>query len=158
MPDIETILKIAIKAEIDAAENYRRAAEQTSIYLLKEKFGFLEREEKGHRQLLETLFKKKFPERDVVLPEESDMPFPPFTVSDDMQLSDILTGAMEAEKMAAEFYGEMERNLERDDEKSMARYLASMEESHYYLLKSELEIAHNFELYDEVHAMMHVGP
>ena len=33
-----------------------------------------------------------------------------------------------------------------------------MEESHYYLLKSELELAYNFKLYDEVHGMMHLGP
>ena len=65
---------------------------------------------------------------------------------------------MEAEKYAMDFYREMEGKLEGDEEKAMARYLASMEESHYHLLKSELEIVHNFELYDEIHAMMHVGP
>jgi len=158
MPDLENILEIAVRAEIDAAQNYRKAAKQTAIYLLKEKFGFLENEERGHQQLLETLFKKKFPERKITLPEENEMPFPPFTVTDDMQLSEILKRAMEAEKMAAAFYKEMKKHLSGEEEKAMARYLSSMEESHYYLLKSELEIAYNFELYDEVHAMMHVGP
>lgn len=60
MPDLENILEIAVKAEIDAAQNYRKAAEQTTIYLLKEKFGFLENEERGHQKLLETLFKRNF--------------------------------------------------------------------------------------------------
>ncbi|HDH81754.1 MAG TPA: hypothetical protein ENF91_01530 [Thermoplasmatales archaeon] len=93
----------------------------------------------GHKNLLEKLFKMKFPDEEIVLPDDSEMPFPPFEVKDDMELSEILKNAMETEK-------------------AMARYLSSMEESHYYLLKSELEIAYNFELYDEVHDMMHVGP
>ena len=65
---------------------------------------------------------------------------------------------MEAERVAAEFYKEMEKEMGEEKEKVIARYLSSMEESHYYLLKSEREIAYNFELYDEVHEMMHVGP
>jgi rubrerythrin len=50
------------------------------------------------------------------------------------------------------------RKVEGDKKKAMVRHLASMEESHYHLLKSEVEIVHNFELYEEIHAMMHVGP
>ena len=158
MTDIEDMIRIAIKSEIDAARNYRKAAEQTKIFLLKDKFGFLEKEEMGHKNLLEKLFRAKFPGREIVLPEESEMPFPSFEVTDDMQLSEILKNAMESEKIASDFYRKMEQEAEEENEKAMARYLSSMEESHYYLLKSELEIAYNFELYDEVHDMMHVGP
>ncbi|MCD6305394.1 MAG: Rubrerythrin, partial [Deltaproteobacteria bacterium] len=93
-----------------------------------------------------------------VITDEVKMPFPEFSVSDDMQLSEIIKKAMEAEKWAADFYKDMEKKMDGDDEKAMARYLAAMEESHYYLLKSELEIAYNFEFYDEVHEMMHAGP
>ncbi|RLF62698.1 MAG: hypothetical protein DRN31_03745 [Thermoplasmata archaeon] len=112
----------------------------------------------GHKNLLEKLFKMKFPDEEIVLPDDSEMPFPPFEVKDDMELSEILKNAMETEKVASDFYKEMEQAAEEENEKAMARYLSSMEESHYYLLKSELEIAYNFELYDEVHDMMHVGP
>jgi len=118
----------------------------------------LQNEEVGHKNLLEKLFRAKFPDRDIVLPEDSEMPFPSFGVTDDMQLSEILKNAMEAEKIASDFYKEMEQAAEEENEKATARYLSSMEESHYYLLKSELEIAYNFELYDEVHDMMHAGP
>jgi len=158
MTDIEDMLRIAIKSETDAAENYGKVAEQTSIFLLKDKFKFLQKEEVGHKNLLEKLFKMKFPDKEIVLPDDSEMPFPPFKVTDDMQLSEILKNAMEAEKVAASFYRDMEKEADEEDEKAMARYLSSMEESHYYLLKSELEIAYNFEFYDEVHDMMHVGP
>ena len=75
-----------------------------------------------------------------------------------MLMSDMLTEAMEAEKKASDFYKNLGEGLDKEDEKAMARYLSHMEESHYYLLKSELELAHNFELYDEIHEMMHVGP
>ena len=158
MADIKDMLRIAIKSEVEAAENYGKAAEQTKIFLLKDKFKFLQKEELGHKNLLEKLFKMKFPDGEIVLPDDSEMPFPPFEVKDDMELSEILKNAMETEKIASDFYKEMEQAAEEENEKAMARYLSSMEESHYYLLKSELEIAYNFELYDEVHDMMHVGP
>ncbi len=158
MTDIEDMIRIAIRSEVDAAENYGKATEQTKIFLLKDKFKFLQNEEVGHKNLLEKLFRAKFPDRDMVLPEDSEMPFLSFEVTDDMQLSEILKNAMEAEKIASDFYKEMEQAAEEENEKAMARYLSSMEESHYYLLKSELEIAYNFELYDEVHDMMHAGP
>jgi len=158
MTSLEELIEMAIKSEIEAAENYRKAAEITNIYLLKDKFHFLEKEEMGHRKVLENLFKRKFPDKEIVLPESSNIPFPEFTVSNDMELSEIIEKAMEAEKYAANFYREMENQLDGNEEKAMARYLASMEDSHYYLLKSELEIARNFELYDEIHSMMHVGP
>ncbi|MCD6480737.1 MAG: ferritin family protein [Thermoplasmata archaeon] len=158
MTDLEKLIEIAIKSEIVAAENYRKAADMINIYLLKDKFRFLEKEEIGHRKALETLFKRKFPDREITLPDISNMPFPEFEVNEEMELPEIIEKAMEAEKYAMDFYREMEGKLEGDEEKAMARYLASMEESHYHLLKSELEIVHNFELYDEIHAMMHVGP
>ena len=158
MPNLDEILGIAIRKEIMAAANYKKASQQTDIFLLKEKFKFLANEETGHKQLLEKLFKSKFPDKELILPNETDLPTPSFIVTDDMQLSEILKAAMEAEKNAANFYKDMEKSLENNEEKSMSRYLASMEESHYYLLKSELEIAYNYALYDEVHAMMHVGP
>ena len=158
MTSLEKLLEIAIKSEIDAAENYRKAAEMINIYLLKDKFNFLEKEETGHRRVLEKLFRRKFPEKEIVLPESGEVPFPEFEVSEDMELSEIIEKAMEAEKYAADFYRKMEEKMDDENEKAMARYLASMEDSHYHLLKSELEIVHNFELYDEIHSMMHVGP
>ncbi len=158
MTSLEEILGIAIKSEINAEENYRKMAEITNIFLLKDKFNFLAKEEAGHKNLLEKLFKTKFPDKEIFLPDESKMPFPKFEIRDDIQLSEIISKAMEAEKIAADFYKNMEKEFEKEEEKAIARYLASMEESHYYLLKSELEIAYNFELYDEVHEMMHIGP
>ncbi|MBC7080946.1 MAG: ferritin family protein [Thermoplasmatales archaeon] len=158
MPDLKKLLEIAIKSEIDAAENYKKMADTTNIFLLKDKLNFLEKEEIGHRNLLEKLFSKKFPGEDINLPKGSEIPFPEFKVNKNMQLSDMIRKAMEAEKIASDYYKKMEGSLSKEEEKAMARYLASMEESHYYLLKSELEIAYNFELYDEVHEMMHIGP
>ncbi len=158
MPQLEEILGIAIKAEIDAADTYRKLAESVDIFLLKDKFHFLENEEKNHRRLLEKLFENKFPGKELTIPDKSEVPLPEVKIEEGVPLSDVISQAMDAEKAAAEFYREMEQNLQEEKEKAMARYLSSMEESHYYLLKSEQEIAYNFELYDEVHEMMHVGP
>ncbi|MEM1513600.1 MAG: ferritin family protein [Candidatus Thermoplasmatota archaeon] len=158
MSGLKRILEIAIKSEIDAAENYRKMAGLTNIFLLKDKLNFLEKEEVGHRNLLEKLFREKFPGESIDLPKESEIPFPEFKIKENMQLSDMIKKAMEAEKISSDYYKKMEKNLSKEEEKAIARYLSSMEESHYYLLKSELEIAYNFELYDEVHEMMHIGP
>jgi rubrerythrin len=158
MLDLEALLAIAIESERKAADNYQKAADKTNIFLLKDKFLFLKNEELGHRKLLERLFATKFPEKEPISPEGLHKPFEDFTVTDDMQLSEVIKGAMQQEQTAADFYRDIEKRLEGDKQKAMARYLASMEDSHYYLLKSELEIAFNFELYDEVHHMMHVGP
>jgi len=35
MADIKDMLRIAIKSEVESAENYGKAAEQTKIFLLK---------------------------------------------------------------------------------------------------------------------------
>ncbi len=110
-------------------------AESTDIFPLKDKFAFLGNEEKGHRRILEKIFKKKFPDQEISMPEESSMPFPKFEVGYKMQLSEIIQKAMEAEKFATDFYKEMEKKVDEEDEKAIARYLSSMEESHYYLLK-----------------------
>ena len=156
--DIEQLLNIAIKSEINAAEIYKKMADKTKIVFLKEKLNFLANEEIGHRNLLEKLFKTKFPHKTQKLDVDIKTPLPKLTITDDMLISDMITQAMEAEKKASDFYKNLEEKFEEEEEKSMARYLSHMEESHYYLLKSELEISHNFELYDEVHMMMHVGP
>ena len=156
--DIEQLLKIAIKSEINAAEIYKKMADKTKIVFLKDKLNFLANEEIGHRNLLEKLFKTKFSHKPLKLDIDMEKPLPMLAITDDMLISDMITQAMEAEKKASDFYKNLEKKFETEEEKSMARYLSHMEESHYYLLKSELELSHNFELYDEVHMMMHVGP
>jgi len=161
MTQIKHMLEIAIKAEIDAADNYGRAADQTDLFLLRDKFHLLQNEEKGHRRVLEKLFAKKFTEDEPALPASEDMPFKEFSeyaVKPTMQPSEIIEEAMAGEQRARDFYLDMEKEMDGDKEKAIMRYLASMEESHYFMLKSELEMAQNFELYDEVHSMMHVGP
>ena len=58
--DIEQLLKIAIKSEINAAEIYKKMADKTKIVFLKDKLNFLANEEIGHRNMLEKLLKTKF--------------------------------------------------------------------------------------------------
>lgn len=161
MPDVKETIEIAIKAEIDAAKNYRKAAERTNLFLLIDKFQFLVQAEEGHRRVLERLFEKKFPNENLSLPSSEDMPYREFReyeVTPTMPLHEIIEKAMDGEQRAVEFYTDLADMVDEADEKSIARYLSAMEESHYHLLKSELEMIQNFELYDEVHSMMHVGP
>ena len=161
MPGVKETMEIAIQAEIDASKNYRKAAERINLFLLKDKFQFLAKEEESHRRVLETLFEKKFPNENLVLPSVEDMPYREFgdyDVTPTMPLHEIIEKAMEGEQRAVKFYTALADMVDEEDEKKITRYLSAMEESHYHMLKSELEMVQNFELYDEVHSMMHAGP
>jgi len=161
MPDVKETIEIAIKAEIDASKNYSKAAERINLFLLKDKFQFLVKEEDSHRHVLEHLFEKKFPNENLILPSSEAMPYREFReydVTPTMPLHEIIEKAMEGEQRAVEFYTALADMVDEEDEKTIARYLSAMEESHYHMLKSELEMVQNFELYDEVHSMMHAGP
>ena len=110
--DIEEMLKIAIKSEIDAANNYNNMADKTKIVFLKDKLTFLANEEKGHKNLLEKLFQNKFPHKTLTLDVPGKKPLPKFTIEDDMLMSDMLTEAMEAEKKASDFYKNLGEGLD----------------------------------------------
>ena len=118
MPGVKETMEIAIQAEIDASKNYRKAAERINLFLLKDKFQFLAKEEESHRRVLETLFEKKFPNENLVLPSVEDMPYREFgeyDVTPTMPLHEIIEKAIEGEQRAVEFYTALAEMVDDED-------------------------------------------
>ena len=68
---------------------------------------------------------------------------------------ELIRWAMKAEKIAKEFYSKLEEMTDDNAKKGLLRYLASMENTHYFILKTEYELLLDWEMYSQ---MMHVGP
>lgn len=157
---VEDLMLTALKSEIEAKVAYTQLAEGVENYILKERLNFLAGEEEKHRGFFERFYKKNFPDKEMILPEESSIPLPQIKIdTENMPLSEILESAMEAEVAAHDFYnGLADRYEQQPDVKKMLLYIASMELGHYKILEIERDNAKKFEDYDSQWPMMHVGP
>ena len=157
------IVSIAIKSEIEAAKLYKRMKEMTDDSTLKEKFDFLISQENKHERILTATYKKMFPDVELTTPPKS--PFTPVeeVLSGDPSLKDLFEAAMEAERVAEGFYGELAKKTKNPNTKSLLLYLAKMEHSHLVLLEVEyeqIERGTDLDLDDFLtgERLMHLGP
>ncbi|MFC1682694.1 ferritin family protein [Candidatus Zixiibacteriota bacterium] len=157
---VEDLVLAALKSEIEAKAAYTELAESVKNFILKERLNFLAQEEEKHGGLLERLYKKRFPDKELVVPEEkSPVPLPEIKIDmESMPISEILESAMQAEQAARDFYTGLAEKFEQPDIKKMLHWVASMELGHYLILESERDNARKFEDYDSEWPMMHVGP
>jgi len=151
------LLGMAIKSEIESHDIYMRLAAKIENFILKEKLKFLALEEAKHRELLEAIFKLRFPDAELRLPSATLVPVPKFAPDEGTPLSTVLGKAMEAEEAAQKFYADLIPMFREDKIKQTLKYLSGAEGSHYHQLKTEYEMALNFETYDQYHPMMHMG-
>lgn len=158
--DREDLILAALKSEIEAKEVYLKTAGSVKNFLLKDRLNFLGAEEEKHRIFFDNLYKKKFPEKELKVPQSSPVPLPDMkAVSEKMPISEILAMAMEAEIAAHDFYINLaERFTDEEAVLKTIKYIAKMELGHYKLLEIERTSALEFEYFDEVWPMMHVGP
>ncbi len=157
---VEDLLLVAIKSEIEAGEFYRNLSDGVKNYMLKDRLRFLSHEEEKHRIFFETLFKKEFPNGEMVFSQKSPVPLPELKITgENVPLSEILWKGMQAEKAAYDFYNGLASRFKNNQEVEKAlSYIASMEMGHYKLLEVEKENAKNFEDVDFEWPMMHIGP
>ncbi|MBC7262470.1 MAG: ferritin family protein [Chloroflexi bacterium] len=158
------VLGIAIKSEIEAASLYARMTALVRNTSLASKLAFLRQEEEKHREMLESLYTRRFPDVELQLPAKSPVPQIQSADLDDMTVPELFQLAMQAEQMAADFYS---READRSNDqagRTMLRYLSNVEHGHYHLLQTEYELVSRFPSYydaDEFHfgdEMMHIGP
>jgi rubrerythrin len=146
---VETLIGMAIRAEIDANKIYSNLADQVSNPLLKEKFTLLAFEESKHKTILEKFFAKLFPGEEIQIPDKTDQALlPSIQMSPSSPLVDILHQAMEAEKAAENFYLSLSGRVQKP-QREILEYLAKVEKSHYHMLHSEYILAQEFEDYAE---------
>lgn len=157
---LEELLFAAIKSEIEAKEIYEKVADKVKNAFLKEKLKFIASEEQKHRETFESIFRSKFPDKSITLPEKSPVPLPEIKIESEMvKISEIFEMAMKAEKAAHDFYISLAPYFKDDPEtEQMINYIASMELGHYKIFEIEKENALKFEDYDIENPLMHLGP
>ncbi len=158
------ILAEAIRAEIEAAAFYARLLERVKNILLQQKLKFLVFEEKKHRSLLERLYGQRFPERKLELPDRPARSRPAVMLDEKSSILDLFKIALAAEKTAEEFYRQARDAATDEGSQKILSYLARVERSHYFLIKSEIDLLARFPDYYDVedfhlgHELVHVGP
>jgi rubrerythrin len=158
------ILAIAIRSEKEAADIYSRLNDRVKNKLLKRKLEFLIFEEKKHRQILERLFYQRFRDKKLKEPDKSLLPPPKDYLAEKASVLDLFKIALDAEKASEDFYNKAQQRAEDQATKKILEYLSRVERSHYFVIKSEIDLLEFFPSYYNVeefhfgHEMVHVGP
>lgn len=158
------ILAVAVRSEIDAAAIYRGLRDRVKNEVLRQKLQFLADEETRHKAILERLFADKFPDEALQIPAESPRLAKAAAVGETTSVLDLFKLAMAKEKEAEEYYKESKAGITDPGGRKILDYLARVERSHYFMLKSEIELLEKFPEYFDVEAfhtgqdLFHVGP
>lgn len=158
------VLAEAIRAEIEAATFYAGLLNRVKNILLVQKLKFLVFEEKQHRSLLERLYRQRFPQTELKLPQRPARSRPEITLSEQNSVLDLFRIALAAEKFAEDFYRTARKVVTDEGSQKILDYLARVERSHYFLIKSEIDLLDRFPDYYDVedfhlgHELVHVGP
>jgi rubrerythrin len=154
---MEDLLLAAIKSEIESKAVYQKLADLIQNAFLKDKLRFLADEEEKHRKVVESIFRKKIPNKAISLPEKSPVPLP--QIKTEGLVSEVIESAMQAECAAHDFYNELSEKFVNDSAmKRTMVYLAMMEMGHYKLLELEKETIDRYEDYETAWPSMHLGP
>jgi len=158
------ILGLAIKSEIEAVSAYTKLHDRVKNALLKKKLTFLISEETKHRKILEKLFSQKYPTQEVNLPDRSFLPPIRLQVDPEPPIRDLFKAALQAEKLSEAFYKKRSQEVKDTESRKLLEYLSRVERSHYFMIKSEIDLLEKFPEYYDVeefhfsHEMVHLGP
>jgi rubrerythrin len=158
------VLAVAIRSEIEAADFYGGILEQVKNILLQQKLKFLVMEEKKHRKILERLHGQRFPEVELKIPEKPARPRASPAFNEKTSILDLFKIALEAEKLAEQYYRDARGVVADAGSQKMLEYLSRVERSHYFLIKSEIDLLSRFPDYydaEDFHLgedLFHIGP
>jgi len=158
------VLAVAVRSEIEAANFYAGLLGKVKNVVLQQKLKFLVLEEKKHRGILERLHAQRFPGVEFKVPEKVVRPRPSVQVDEESSILDLFKAALEAENYAQNYYKESQQVAEDPGSRKILEYLSRVERSHYFLVKSEIDLLSRFPDYYEVEDfhlgqdLFHVGP
>jgi rubrerythrin len=158
------ILAVAIRSEIAAADFYAKILSRVKNVLLQQKLKFLVLEEKRHRKILERLYSERFPDVPFRVPPEAARPPLPTKADKKIAVLELFKTALKAEKDSETFYRQAGRTAEDTGSRKILEYLTRVERSHYFLIKSEIDLLSRFPDYynvEDFHLgqdLFHVGP
>jgi len=72
----EDLILTAIKSEIDSKSAYLKIKDSVKNAVLRDKMDFLAKEEDKHKKFFELLYKKKYADKTIKLPDKSPVPLP----------------------------------------------------------------------------------
>jgi len=160
----DRVLESAIKAEIDAADFYTKLQGKIRNELLLQKLKFLAYEEEKHRKILERLFGQRFGSREIHIPDRSFLKPEESAFNDASPVLDLFKIALNAEKKSEDYYGAAGKAAQDPDSRRILVYLSRVERSHYYMIRSEIDLLekypdyYNVEKFHEGQDLFHVGP
>ncbi|MCC7573891.1 MAG: ferritin family protein [Candidatus Methanofastidiosum sp.] len=156
----EDLILTSLKSELDSKFAYLKIKDSVKNAVLRDKMDFLAKEEDKHKAFFEILYKNKYPNKVMKIPDKTPVPLPEIIIKDEkIQISEVLQQAMNAEMAAYNFYrGVSNRFKEEKEIFNMLIYIADMEMGHYKLLEIEKENSLRFESYEDSWPMMHLGP
>ena len=158
------VLAVAVRSEIEAANFYAGLLGKVKNVVLQQKLKFLVLEEKKHRRILERLHAQRFPGVELKVPDKVVRPRPSVRVDEESSILDLFKAALEAENYAEKYYKESLQVVEDPGSRKILEYLSRVERSHYFLIKSEIDLLSRFPDYYEVEDfhlgqdLFHVGP
>ena len=157
--DLEHLLLIAMKSEIDSNNLYSKMAKTTKNSFLQDKLKFLAAEEEKHRQFIEEIYLNHFPDKKIKIPEQTKVPLPIVKYDDDTPMSVLLQQAMNSEQAASEFYRSLASQFEEGSKiHNTLHYFSDMEIGHFKILEMEKQSMERFEEADVYWPMTHIGP
>jgi len=136
---LKTALEVALASETRAREIYETLHGRVGNLMMRDKLVFLAAEEQKHYDMLRAVFKEKI--GGTPSPPDPSL-LPRMVVEFDFEkaeLTELWKAAMEAEEISAEHYEGLAGRVS-GRAKVMFNYLANVERSHYYLLKSEYDV------------------
>jgi rubrerythrin len=158
------ILAVAVRSEINAAGFYSKLHDKVKNELLREKLKFLISEEEKHRKILERLFSQRFSDKALKIPEKSFLPPIKASLGDKASVLELFEAALQAEKTSEDFYKQASEQIKDETSQRILKYLSRVERSHYFMIKSEVDLLEKFPDYYDVEdfhfgqEMVHVGP
>jgi rubrerythrin len=160
----QDVLALAVKAEIEAADLYTALQGKVRSRLLGRKLDFLIFEEKKHRRILEKLYAQRFAGLALNLPPTSFLPASLRVEPKTLTVPQLFQTALQSEKYSEDFYRSAAKVMEDEAGRKILDYLARVERSHYFLVKSEIDLLEKFpdsykvEEADLGEDLIHVGP
>lgn len=158
----EKALALALFAEYDSETIYTKLLGLVQNFVMQDKLKFLIEEEKKHQRMLESMYRKLFPDNQLVRPEFKAIPDLVFNVTDKNNVVELLEMAMQAEKRFEELYDSLSGETDDASVSQLFHYLSGMEHGHYFLVKGEYELCLENEMYyqrdDFEFDMVHIGP
>jgi len=149
--NLEELLLIGIKSETEAARVYNETAAKVKNPFLKNRLAALSKEELAHKEILEGLYRKLYPGKNIVVPENPEFlpEFPEIKIFHELgttsDIRTVLGESMKAELSAKEYYESIANMVDDEYMKKMMLYMAKIEEGHYMILKKEYDDMVEFE-------------